>query len=150
MKYLPEYMMGPFLMYDPIYNGLGAREMLKSETFTVTEPISDESRYPNLHITGAKDDRDKPRVGLVLGDFANALLEVSKVGTAGAKKYTEHGWLEVEDGVNRYTDALYRHLLKEAAGEEIDPDFNLKHAAHTAWNALARLELILRGDKDGI
>ena len=40
------------------------------------------------HMPGAKLDKDKPRPGLVLGGFAKALIEVSKVGTAGAKKYT--------------------------------------------------------------
>jgi hypothetical protein len=50
----------------------------------------------------------------------------------------------VPNGIDRYTDAAYRHLLKEAQGEMVDPDSKLLHAAHTAWNALARLDLILR------
>jgi hypothetical protein len=95
------------------------------------------------HSPGAKLDKGKPRVGLVLGDFANALVEVSRVGTIGAQKYTEHGWLSVPDGVARYTDALYRHLLAENR-EEMDPELDLPHAACVAWNALARLEMMLR------
>lgn len=94
---------------------------------------------------GAKNDADKNRLGLVLGDFANALVHVGHVGTFGANKYTDHGWLVVPDGVQRYTDALYRHLLAEAAGEVFDRDSDLLHAAHAAWNALAVLELKLRG-----
>ena len=103
----------------------------------VTHPLSQ-------HAPGAKLDGGKPRVGLVLGDFALALLEVAKVGTAGAVKYSDHGWLSVPDGVSRYTDALGRHLLAEGAGEKMDPELGLLHAACAAWNALARLELQLR------
>ena len=95
------------------------------------------------HETGAKLDAGKPRLGLVLGAFANALVEVGKVGTYGANKYTDNGWLDVPNGKARYTDALLRHILAET-NESHDPDTNLHHAAHAAWNALARLELILR------
>jgi len=96
------------------------------------------------HTPGAKLDAGKNRVGLVLGGFARALTEVSRVGTGGAQKYTDNGWMYVSDGRSRYTDAMYRHLLREAAGETHDPDSELLHAAHTAWNALARLDLMLR------
>ena len=92
---------------------------------------------------GAKLDAGKPRCGLVLSGFSRALLAVSEVGTYGAKKYSDNGWMSVPDGENRYTDALYRHLLKQAGGEEKDADTDLLHAAHAAWNALARLELML-------
>lgn len=95
------------------------------------------------HETGAKLDAGKPRLGLVLGAFANALVEVGKVGTYGAQKYTDNGWLDVPKGKARYTDALLRHVLAET-NETHDPDTHLLHAAHAAWNALARLELVLR------
>ena len=95
------------------------------------------------HTPGAKLDRGKNRLGLVLMDFASALIEVGKVGTYGAKKYTDHGWVSVPDAEQRYTDALFRHLLAEGNGEMKDPDTQLLHAAHAAWNALARLRFIL-------
>jgi hypothetical protein len=95
------------------------------------------------HEPGAKLDSGKVRAGLVMGGFARALVEVAKVGTFGAAKYTDNGWRSVPNGQQRYTDALYRHLLEEAQGLECDAGSNLLHAAHTAWNALARLELIL-------
>lgn len=98
----------------------------------------------SAHEKGSKLDAGKPRIGLVLGGFALALTEVSKVGTFGANKYTDNGWMSVPKGIDRYTDALHRHLLAEAAGEANDPESELLHAAHTAWNALSRLELILR------
>ena len=96
------------------------------------------------HTSGAKLDAGKVRPALVLGGFARALLEVSKVGTFGATKYTDNGWMEVPNGESRYDDAKLRHWLTEKAGKPTDPDTNLIHAAHEAWNALARLDLILR------
>ena len=98
----------------------------------------------SCHEPGAKLDAGKTRLGLVLLGFSHALEEVGKVGTYGAKKYTDNGWLQVPDGFNRYTDAMLRHILKEAGNELTDPDTELLHAAHAAWNALARLELIIR------
>lgn len=96
---------------------------------------------------GAKLDGGKNRLGLVLFGFAGALQEVGRVGTYGAAKYSDNGWMTVPDGERRYTDAMFRHLLKEAGGETADPDTGLPHAAHAAWNALARLELALRRQK---
>lgn len=96
------------------------------------------------HEAGAKLDHGKNRLGLVMGGFSRALQAVGEVGTYGATKYSDNGWMQVPDGVDRYTDAMYRHLMKEAAGEQLDKDTELLHAAHAAWNALARLELMLR------
>jgi len=93
---------------------------------------------------GAKLDAGKNRLGLVLCGFARALQEVGAVGTYGANKYSDNGWMEVPDGERRYTDAMFRHLMREATGEERDPDTGLYHAAHAAWNALARLDMALR------
>ena len=96
------------------------------------------------HSAGAKLDAGKIRVGLVLGNFPRALWKVSEVGTFGAAKYTDNGWLEVPDAEARYTDAQLRHYLKACMGESHDPDSGLEHLAHEAWNVLARLELELR------
>ena len=46
-------------------------------------------RQPND--AGAKLDAGKNRLGLVLGGFSSALQEVGKVGTYGAKKYSDNG-----------------------------------------------------------
>lgn len=96
------------------------------------------------HEKGAKLDAGKIRAGLVLGDFSRALRAVSEIGTFGANKYTEHGWLSVPNGFERYSDAMLRHWLDECSGEAYAADSGLLHAAHLAWNALARLELLLR------
>lgn len=103
----------------------------------------------DAHTPGAKLDAGKPLPGLVLGGFARALQEVTDVGTYGARKYSPNGWMQVPDGIARYTNALHRHLLSEAAGELCDPDTQLLHAAHAAWNALARLDLMIRAAQAG-
>ena len=107
--------------------------------------MSTENGTPvDLHHPGMKDDKSKPRLGMVFGGFALALEEVGKVGTFGADKYTDNGWVSVPNGQARYTDAMYRHLMRQADGEALDEESRLLHAAHAAWNALARLELELR------
>lgn len=93
---------------------------------------------------GAKLDAGKVLAG-VLGDFPRALLAVAEVGTFGASKYSRGGWQSVPDGVVRYQDAMWRHLLADRI-DPIDADSGLQHAAQVAWNALAALELMLRGD----
>lgn len=98
----------------------------------------------DAHEPGAKLDHGKPRAALVLRGFARALMEVAKVGTYGAQKYTDNGWMEVPGGIERYDDAKMRHWFYEAMGEAADTETELIHAAHEAWNALARLELMLR------
>lgn len=98
------------------------------------------------HEHGSKLDAGKaPMWRGLFSYFPNALEAVSLVSQKGAEKYTWGGWKTVPDGVNRYTDALARHLKSEAAGETHDPD-GLLHAAQVAWNALARLELIPRSN----
>ena len=98
----------------------------------------------DAHEAGAKLDAGKRRDGLVLLGFSRALAAVSAVGTYGANKYTDNGWMQVSNGVNRYTDAMLRHILSEASGELTDKDTGLLHASHAAWNALARLDLMIR------
>lgn len=102
----------------------------------------------NLHVPGAKDDKVKPDLDLVLGAFSKALIEVGEVGTFGARKYTRDGWLHVNQGVERYSSALLRHFFQYKSGEVMDSDSKLPHLAHVAWNSLAVLELILRQAKE--
>lgn len=95
------------------------------------------------HQPGAKLDAGKEPARLILQGMPRALLEIAKVGGYGAAKYSQDGWQHVENGIARYTDAMFRHALKEGI-ERIDEESGLLHAAQTAWNALARLELMLR------
>lgn len=81
--------------------------------------------------------------------FPRAIQAVAAISAFGATKYAWAGWRHVPDGLDRYTDAMVRHLITEAEGQDVDPDSGLSHAAHCAWNALARLELILQAkDKE--
>lgn len=99
------------------------------------------------HEPGAKMDSGKVKAG-ILGDFSLALMEVAKVCTYGAKKYTRHGWEEVPNGVERYHDAKWRHKLA-CKYNRFDDESGLLHLAHEAWNTLAELELMLRGELEG-
>lgn len=92
----------------------------------------------NPHEPGAKLDAGKPNCDLVFGGFNRALLEVAKVGTFGAEKYTPNGWCEVPEGESRYRSAAFRHLLADTIR---DADSGLPHLAHAAWCVLAALQL---------
>lgn len=92
-----------------------------------------------------KHDGGKPDLSLLLM-FGLALKDVGAVGTFGAAKYSRGGWQACPDGINRYTAALLRHVMSENT-ELLDPESGVRHATHAAWNALARLELMLREAK---
>jgi hypothetical protein len=94
------------------------------------------------HAPGAKLDNGKLMAG-ILQQYSMALTAVLEVATFGAGKYSRGGWQYVDNGVERYTDAMFRHLLAEPV-EPVDSDSGLAHDAHVAWNALSRLEMRLR------
>lgn len=76
--------------------------------------------------------------------FPRALLAVARVSAIGAKKYSWGNWkAAMVDGINRIGNAKGRHILKEAIQGQLDPESKELHAAHEAWNCLARLELML-------
>lgn len=118
-----------------------------------SQPLPDRSATPVVALEtgsvgtggGAKYDAGKVRAGLVHTDFARALLAVGAVATFGAAKYAAHSWRTVPAAAERYHDAFVRHQLAAASGELLDPESGLPHASHVAWNALALLELELRG-----
>lgn len=116
---------------------------------TINKSNEDEPESPTEAIAGArKDDSGKsPVVRGAIGYFPEAIKAVAAVSAFGATKYAWNGWRSVPDGLNRYTDAMGRHLIDEAAGKILDDDSGLLSAAHTAWNALARLELIIEAAK---
>ena len=93
---------------------------------------------------GRKDDLGKaPIFQGVLHYFPRALEAVARISEYGSKKYAwGTKWWKLEDGFERYSDALVRHLGKEAI-EECDAESGLQHAAHAAWCALGRLEVKL-------
>lgn len=99
----------------------------------------------NPHEPGAKLDAGKsPVFRGALDYFPRAIKAVAEVSKFGASKYAWKGWESVPDGINRYSDALARHITDEAIEGPYACDSNLLHKAHVAWNALAALELYLR------
>jgi hypothetical protein len=85
---------------------------------------------------GAKFDDGKLRWRLLPW---RGLVEVAKVAEYGARKYSEGGWRHVRPFVERYSDALIRHVAAYAMGETHDPESGIHHLAHAAWNCLALL-----------
>ena len=93
----------------------------------------------DVHDIGAKMDAGKTCAG-ALAEFRHALLAVAEVSTHGIEKYRRDSWQEVPDGITRYKDAMWRHLLQE--GDDVDS--GISHKAHACWNMLAELELTIR------
>jgi hypothetical protein len=82
-------------------------------------------------------------IASVLSDFSLALMAVAEVSTFGSVKYKRSSWQFVKNAIMRYSDAKWRHLLKQ--GYELhDEQSGLLHEAHELWNSLAVLELKLR------
>ena len=85
----------------------------------------------------------KPQISY-LGDIKEALEILANVFEMGADKYGRDNW---KKGFNKKTmlDSMGRHYLKLAAGQELDEESGLDHAAHLAWNALAYMQLKAEG-----
>lgn len=97
-----------------------------------------------------KYDEDKaPVYQGFIAYFPRAMEAVAAVSAFGAKKYAWNGWRNIPDGLTRITNALSRHFTAEAKGELVDPESKFLHAQHTAWNAMARLELLLIERENG-
>lgn len=111
-----------------------------------TKPNSDVSPA-----TLARYCKPKPFAGFV-GRFPRAIFAVSEVSLFGTKKHNvplmDMSYLCLPDGANEMREAKMRHVLNEAISGPIDVDFQLFHAAHEAWNAMARLEIMLKNQEE--
>lgn len=87
----------------------------------------DIKKSQNATTGGRKFDGGKLRYGLI-PPLAQA--EMVKVLTFGAEKYEPDNWKKVPDSLNRYFDALERHIWAWKMGEQIDPESNIHHLAH--------------------
>lgn len=95
---------------------------------------------------GKKDDKGKLRYSLLTEGMPKGLEAVVEVLEYGAIKYEPHNWQKVEGGIERYKEALLRHVNnKEGLLLARDSESGLLHLAHIACNALFLLEL-LKGD----
>lgn len=137
-----------FLLQEQGLSSLPAREASISVQSASTSGESDPTGLASTQ-PGAKLDAGK--VDVLRGAiqyFPRTLKAIARVSELGAKKYSWKGWESVPNGRQRYGAALTRHLLVEddfatdngpgGLGEEV------LHASQVAWNACARLELILR------
>jgi hypothetical protein len=101
---------------------------------------------------GAKVDGGKaPLLRGAFQYFPRALKAVARLSAFGAEKYRWGSWSAVSEGPERYGDAMGRHIVAEMIEGPYDNGNGGSgelHATAVAWNALARLELILQEDED--
>lgn len=92
--------------------------------------------------TALKYDSKKPRMELL---SVPALIEISKVLTYGADKYTvgdvsgAHNWRKGFEWSRLYGAAL-RHLTAHMDGDDTDPESGLSHLAHLGCCVMFLLE----------
>lgn len=91
---------------------------------------------------GIKHDSGKPKIGQMIIDYKVPLLELCKVFEHGAATYGLSNWKQLEDGKDRFTNAMIRHFLSE--DELYDKETGLLHAAQVFFNAGARLYYIVQ------
>lgn len=97
----------------------------------------------------------KVQMDLFDSGFPNAITEVAKVMTWAAlnKGYKPHDWKSLPNAETEFSAAASRHRVKGfiqkaegvAAIDRTDEESNIVHLAHTAFNILAELELVLTG-----
>lgn len=83
-------------------------------------------------MSGKKFDEGKIMVDLLPSE---ALLEVAKVMTFGAKKYGKHNWRKGIEWSRVYA-AAQRHMMQWNSGETYDEETGLSHLAHACVNLL--------------
>ena len=112
----------------------------------LTELIESDPNGIKAGEPGAKLDSGKiPVTRGCLHYFPRALRAIAELSTIGARKYSWKGWESVPNGIRRYADALGRHELAiEDDYTRRDADSGVLEATASAWNSVARLELIIR------
>jgi hypothetical protein len=89
---------------------------------------------------GKKFDSEKPKMYLLP---PKATVEVAKVLTFGAQKYSEENWRYLDNIQNRYSGGALRHIFSHLDGELQDPETNYSHLAHAICCLMFKLELEL-------
>ena len=122
---------------------LNSSEQIWLSTMTVESDVSSIITKRPTHSVdatekvGQKHDQGKPMMSLVP---PAALLEVAKVMTFGANKYSLGNWQHVDDLHRRYTDAALRHINAYQRGEKLDDESKLHHLAHAVCCLMFMLE----------
>lgn len=124
--------------------GLGNHSVWQGpDTATINFLIEQEAEEGKKGQEGKKYSEGKAPMGILLKQFRLALQAVAMRSKKGHEKYkeTDQDWMNfkrVPDAIEQYTDGTARHLAYIG-----DDETELGHEAATAWNALARLQLIL-------
>lgn len=118
-------------------------ELLSVSQSSIAQPILTERKV------------GKVQMDLFDSGFPNAITEVAKVMTWAAenKGYKPHDWKGLPNAETEFSAAASRHRVKGfiqkaqgiAAIDRTDEESNIVHLAHTAFNILAELELVLTG-----
>jgi len=105
-----------------------------------SQELPQDQSAPVSDLKGNKDDQGKVRYDLLPAD---ALDQVARVLTYGAKKYGERHW---ERGIeySRFYRAAMGCLLAWWRGEELVEESGLPHLAHAACSILLLLALRTR------
>lgn len=86
---------------------------------------------------GVKHDNGKPEFRLIP---QQALEDVAKVMSYGAKKYAPDNWRRVPNGHDRYIDAALRHINAHLRGEQLDEESGETHLAHAVCSLMMAME----------
>ena len=93
-----------------------------------------------------KYDTGKPLMALLP---PKATLEVARILTYGANKYSIDNWKTTSDSDVRYLSAVLRHIFQHLEGEELDEETGMSHLAHAICSLLFILENRLANEKKG-
>lgn len=97
-------------------------------------------------MSGKKFDSEKLKVELLYSTLVNELEDVAKVLTFGANKYGRNNWQELDEGFERYSAALFRHINARLKGQHNDPESGLTHLSHAACCLLFMMHLDKKDD----
>jgi hypothetical protein len=81
--------------------------------------------------SGLKYDQDKNRVDLIP---PSAILAIGEILTYGSRKYGPNNWQKLDNGLDRFYGAAFRHLLAWRKGEKLDPESGISHLSHALTN----------------
>ena len=106
------------------------RQRLLGEEVRVVDPV-----------TGGEKGSKPERFDLIPWE---ALEEVARVYSFGARKYDDHNWRKGMKWSLAYA-AAFRHMAKFVQGETHDPESGLHHLAHAAFHMLTLITYTMKG-----
>src|SRR5574343_960374 len=115
-------------------------EALRAE-LTKRDANTKEYREVRLVTEAFKDDDEKPMMDLIPADVT---LELGRVLTYGARKYSRDNWRKGMRWTRPLAAAL-RHINAWQRGENLDPESGMPHLAHAIVSLMFLLTYQLRG-----